>query len=386
MLRRNIDLILTNHADENGVVCYNPIERPPEQRAGRGDVTVDVNMLHYVTYRDIPVYGQEDAVNAYSLTDPQIRQGRFWPVVEACYSRTWDHYDMPPHFHYRAEIMYVLKGECLVHLYAYRTDGDGQQITVTRHRRERLRPGEFILLDQEVLHDLEVPETSYMLNAEFRVCRDEDSPLSLGALARSSHAAAALMEGESRVRRGLDPSGAVLHVLEKIVEAFSRPGDKVLSDVLLAELLLRVADILQDDAINPNARSYVQQAMDYVAEHLCAPLRVGEIAGAVNIAPAYLQRIFRQATDLTLVEYVNRQRVEQAKRLLMFTDDPIVDVAFATGFNSRQHFFRVFNAVVGISPRQFRKEHRAQTLPQTFLFDNALDHSYSELDRHRTDS
>ena len=103
---------------------------------------------------------------------------------------------MPPHFHNRAEIMYVLKGECLVHLYAYSAEPGGQQITVTRHRHERLRPGEFILLDQEVLHDIEVPETSYMLNAEFRVCRDEGALLSLAALASSSHAVAALLEGE----------------------------------------------------------------------------------------------------------------------------------------------------------------------------------------------
>ena len=322
-------------------------------------------------------------MNAYSLSDPQVRQGRFWPKVEACYSRTWDHYDMPPHFHNRAEIMYVLKGECLVHLYAYSAEPGGQQITVTRHRRERLRPGEFILLDQEVLHDIEVPETSYMLNAEFRVCRDEEALLSLASLASSSHAVAALLEGESRVLRGVDRSGDVLHALEKIVEAFSQPGDRALLDVLLAELLLRVADIAQDDAIAPNARSYVQQAMDYIAEHLCAPLRVGEIARAVNIAPAYLQRVFKQTMDVTLVEYVNRQRVEQARQLLMFTDDAVVDVAVATGFNSRQHFFRVFSAVTGMSPQQFRKEHRAQSLPQTFLFDNAVDHSYSELDRRR---
>ena len=61
----------------------------------------------------------------------------------------------------------------------------------------------------------------------------------------------------------------------------------------------------------------------------------------------------------------------------------ILDVAVATGFNSRQHFFRVFSAVTGMSPQQFRKEHRARSLPQTFLFDNAVDHSYSELDRRR---
>ena len=75
------------------------------------------------------------------LTDPAVRKGAYWPRIEACYSRTWEQYDMPPHFHNREELMYVLKGWCLVHLYDYQQDPATQNVRVLRRRTERLGPG-----------------------------------------------------------------------------------------------------------------------------------------------------------------------------------------------------------------------------------------------------
>lgn len=318
------------------------------------------------------------AVNAYRLLDERILRGPFWPLVEACYSRTWNHYDMMPHFHNRAEIMYVLKGECLVQLYEYQMEGSGQRIRITRQWVERLRPGEFILLDQEVLHAISVPETSYMLNAEFQIRENESAVLRLDTLANASPELLALLRQKQSILRGQDESGRILHALEQVIQEFSRTGapDKALADVLLAQLLLHVAEILQDASIKADVRSYVQKAADYIAAHLYAELRVNDIAREVNIAPAYLQRIFKQTMGMTLVQYINQQRIEQSKQLLMYTDDAIVDVAIASGFNSRQHFFRVFNSATNMSPQQFRQEYRARNVQQVYMFDNVVDHPY----------
>lgn len=319
-------------------------------------------------------------MNAYCLLDERVRENHFWPVVEACYSRTWNQYNMQPHLHNRAEIMYVLKGECLVHLFDYFAEADSQRIRIIRQWTERLRPGKFILLDHNVLHSIEVPDTSYMLNVEFRVREDKNALLSLGSLANASPELLALLNCRQPRLRSLDESGRVLQALERVIQEFSKAGatDKALADILLAELLLHVASIVQNTSIKANVRSYVQRAVDYIAAHLCTDLRVGDIAEEVNIAPNYLQRIFKQTMGVTLVEYINQQRIEQSKRLLMYTNDSIVDVAIASGFNSRQHFFRVFNSMMNMSPQQFRQEHRARNVKQIFLFDNVDDRFYDE--------
>ena len=109
-----------------------------------------------------------------------------WPRIEACYSRTWDHYSMQPHYHNRAEIMYVLKGSCVIHLYDYQTDESERELFIRRHWTERLRVGEYILLDRNVLHRLEVPDENYMLNLEFVLAEDPSAAICVGDLASAS--------------------------------------------------------------------------------------------------------------------------------------------------------------------------------------------------------
>ena len=314
----------------------------------------------------------------HALTDPAILSGRFWPRVEACYSRTWEHYDMPPHFHERVEIMLVLKGSALIHLYDYRPGASPQEIHILSHRVERMGPGEYMLLDQGLLHRLEVPGTSYMLNAEFAVVEAPQGLMSLKQLAGASPDFSAMLGRGQKLLRGRGASEKLLPALEQVVTEFSRPlpRDPALADLLLAALLLRIAENQKTQDMTSSALGYAHAAAEYLKAHCFNALRVQEVAAYVGIAPAYLQRIFKQAMGVTMVEYVNQLRVEQSRRLLAYTDSPIIDVAVACGFNSRQHFFRVFSAQTGMSPQQYRQSSAVRVSDQIYLFDNVGDHSY----------
>ena len=319
-------------------------------------------------------------MNHYGIAETATREKRIWPVVEACYSRSWEHYDMPPHYHNRVELMYVLKGQCQVHLFDYEINDDGQQIRVTRKWTEQLRANEFIFLDRGVLHELEVPDSSYMLNVEFGFLEDAAAPYSMGSLCAASPDLTAFVSRRQPVVRSVDESGELLKALEQIILEYSRPGasDRVLEGFMLAELLLRLSGIVKDNAIRMNARSYARRAADYMALHMGDNIRVADVAEEVGVAPAYLQRVFKQTTGATMVEYLNRMRVEQSKRLLTYTEDSILDIAMASGFNSRQHFFRVFQAETRMSPQAFRQEHRSRDVNQIYLFENVDDHSYDK--------
>ena len=60
-------------------------------------------------------------------------------------------------------------------------------------------------------------------------------------------------------------------------------------------------------------------------------------------------------TGTTVVCYVNRLRVEAAKRLLIATDGNAAEIAWQVGFESPKYFHRVFKAETGESPTSFRK-------------------------------
>jgi AraC-like DNA-binding protein len=96
--------------------------------------------------------------------------------------------------------------------------------------------------------------------------------------------------------------------------------------------------------------------------------RIEELAKELGISAAYLQRLFRQVHGMTIIDYLNRMRIERAKLLLLNTDDPVVEIAMEAGFNSRQHFTRVFTSLEGISPQEYRREKRNSEEKQIFLF------------------
>jgi AraC-like DNA-binding protein len=62
----------------------------------------------------------------------------------------------------------------------------------------------------------------------------------------------------------------------------------------------------------------------------------------------------------TINNYVNLYRIETAKTRLKETDELIVDIAFAVGYNSRSAFYNAFKAITGQTPSDFRASQVAQ--------------------------
>ncbi len=61
----------------------------------------------------------------------------------------------------------------------------------------------------------------------------------------------------------------------------------------------------------------------------------------------------------TMTTFITQHRISHAQRLLVTTDDAILDVALAAGFQSLSRFNEAFKAACGCSPRDYRKVHRA---------------------------
>ena len=128
-----------------------------------------------------------------SLFDSAIKKGKYWPIVESCYSKTWKNYRMPPHIHERIELMYVLKGKCLIHFFDYVEDPAQDGIRIVDRQIEKMGVSEFVLVDKGVLHALEVTDSSYMANVEFAIRPDATAVLSIAQLYAVSDAFESLL-------------------------------------------------------------------------------------------------------------------------------------------------------------------------------------------------
>jgi len=100
----------------------------------------------------------------------------------------------------------------------------------------------------------------------------------------------------------------------------------------------------------------VARARKFIHEHLDQPLPLGTVARVAGLSESHFCRLFKDATGLTLTDYVNRCRVEWAKKELLKPEMRVSEIAFLVGYQSLSQFNRSFARIVGSSPTRWRRE------------------------------
>lgn len=98
----------------------------------------------------------------------------------------------------------------------------------------------------------------------------------------------------------------------------------------------------------------VSRARQYIINHLMEPLALEDVAQHSGVSSFHFCKIFKKATRLTFTDFVNRARVELAKRLLLKPQFRITEVAYDAGFQSLSQFNRSFRRIMKQSPKEFR--------------------------------
>lgn len=93
---------------------------------------------------------------------------------------------------------------------------------------------------------------------------------------------------------------------------------------------------------------------DYIDRHYNETISVGTIANALFVSPAYLSRVFKRETGITIKTYLNMRRVTHAKNLII-QGQPVTNAFLECGFDDYSTFYRAFTKYVGMSPEQFKK-------------------------------
>ena len=120
------------------------------------------------------------------------------------------------------------------------------------------------------------------------------------------------------------------------------------------EILEHLTNALEHNR-NPGseAQRIVHKAMAYIHANYPEPISRSDVAAHVGLSERHLTRCFHQEVGITLITYLNRYRVNQAKALLDFGEKGITEIALDVGFSSSSYFTRVFRELVGVSPRAY---------------------------------
>jgi AraC family transcriptional regulator len=72
------------------------------------------------------------------------------------------------------------------------------------------------------------------------------------------------------------------------------------------------------------------------------------------MSPFHFARCFKQTTGMTPHQFVTRERILRARKLLTSTEQPIGEIALSLGFASQSHFADVYRRITGSTPRRDR--------------------------------
>jgi transcriptional regulator GlxA family with amidase domain len=111
------------------------------------------------------------------------------------------------------------------------------------------------------------------------------------------------------------------------------------------------------------ARHGLREVQRYAVEHLAADLTVEALAQLAHMSPRHFARSFRAEVGLTPARYVERLRLEAARRRLEEGEEPVAAVALACGFGTAETMRRAFLRALGVGPAEYHRRFHTATTP-----------------------
>lgn len=101
----------------------------------------------------------------------------------------------------------------------------------------------------------------------------------------------------------------------------------------------------------------VGKAQEYIEQHIEAKISVDELADKVAIGRRSFERRFKQATNNTVMEYIQRVKIEAAKRSFESSFKNINEVMFDVGYTDTKAFRNTFKKITGLTPVEYRNKY-----------------------------
>lgn len=133
---------------------------------------------------------------------------------------------------------------------------------------------------------------------------------------------------------------------------------KGLSTTLLCHLVRNHPARQTKSRTNPSKPLQKEHLLfDYIAKHYRENLTTADLANFCHVTESYFCRFFKKHFGRTPTTYLNEYRVEKAAQQLRNTKESITAVAMENGFTDISYFTKTFKKVMGMSPKEFRKQY-----------------------------
>jgi AraC family transcriptional regulator len=154
--------------------------------------------------------------------------------------------------------------------------------------------------------------------------------------------------------------GHIMRLLENAAKS-GQPSNNLYVDHLIYAFTLRLFSLEQDrQYTNFPQGALPAHKLRRVIERMNADLDIDldlkTLAAESGYSRNHFLSMFRAATERTPHQYLLRLRIEKAQSLMKDRSLRIIDIAESCGFTSQSQFSRVFRRVIGVTPRQYRRD------------------------------
>ena len=121
--------------------------------------------------------------------------------------------------------------------------------------------------------------------------------------------------------------------------------------------------------------------IEFIEKNLSEKLSLEDIAKIAGYSKYHLHRMFADKVGMTIHDYVGRRQLTEAAKFLVFSNRPIIEVAFICGYESQQAFSSAFKSMYKIPPAQYRENREFYPLQLRFtLHRNTVNKDFTKDD------
>lgn len=122
----------------------------------------------------------------------------------------------------------------------------------------------------------------------------------------------------------------------------------------MIEIIRRYCDLARENE-HGNAKPLIKLTVAFVKENLASDITLKDVAKKLNVNANYLSALFKKEKGLGFTDFINVERIKQAKAFLTYTAMQIQQIAELVGYKSANYFTEIFKKFEKVSPKKYRE-------------------------------
>jgi len=138
---------------------------------------------------------------------------------------------------------------------------------------------------------------------------------------------------------------------------FIMAGQTKTEDTTIAEEMPyeQLPDFVESE--RPINRPEIRKAMLYIEKNLSKRVSLRRISEHIHLSESYFSKIFKDDTGLSVVQYITLLRIQEAKKLLVYSQLTVNQISKTLGYNRTSYFCKIFKMATTETPHSYRKKY-----------------------------